>query len=111
LEIDDDATEMELVRGYFREKIAACDEDPDEACMFLPNPVAQVWLMEAIGKQMQTNKASTKLETLGIPELSAAKKKDAQRQDRRGWRWMGTEVPKNRKMTEYPYMINVKERW
>lgn len=110
LEIDDDATEMELVRGYFREKIAACNEDPNKASMFLPNPAAQVWLMEAIGEHMQTNKASTKLETLGIPELRACKHKDEDRHDRRGWRWKGTQSPRNATMTDYPYVVNLKER-
>jgi hypothetical protein len=109
-EVDDDATEMELVRGYFRNKIADCDKHPDKACIFLPNPVAQVLLEGATGEYLPTNKALTKLEMLGIPELSMTTKKDEQHHVRRGWRWMGADAPKGAKMIDYPYMVVIKER-
>jgi hypothetical protein len=111
-EIDDDATEMEAVRTYFRERIAAWRNDPDKVCIFLPNPAAQIWLEEAAGERHPTNKASTKLETLGIPELSKALKKEktGNRQvQRRGWRWKGLKAPKTVEMEDYPFAVSRKK--
>lgn len=112
-EIDDDAIETELVRNHFRDKIAACGKEPDRVCIFLPNPVPQIWLEEATGERLPTNKASTKLETLGIPELSKALKKEKQgkrQHQRRGWRWKGTKASKAADMKDYPYAVSRKER-
>ena len=100
--MDDDESEAKLVEAYFHERISRhCDADV--AVIFLPNPTTQVWLEEASNEHLVTNKASTKLEILGIQQLSLVKRKDQNGKSHRGWLWRGLQAPKNIKMKFFPF--------
>ena len=90
------------MEAYFHERISRSCE-PDVDVIFLPNPTAQVWLEEATNERMGTNKASTKLEILGIQQLSLAKRKDQDGKSQRGWLWRGLQAPKNTELKFFPF--------
>jgi hypothetical protein len=92
LELDDDASEAELVREYFRDALVFRGFDPERDRVFIPNAHALEWVNRALGESQPRNRASTKLKNLGISELRRDTSKDAHGHGRRGWRWTGSQA-------------------
>lgn len=88
-EMDDDRSEAELVADHFREELIQRGHDPDRDSVFIPSQVAADWLTAVTRTSSATNRATTHIEGLGIPELSRTKKAG-----RPGWRWLGASVGK-----------------
>jgi hypothetical protein len=88
-QLDDDDSEAQLVADYFREQLIMRSCDPDTARVFIANGFALVWVNRALGETKAKNKASTRLNDLGIPELRRGSAKDSRGHDYRGWHWTG----------------------
>jgi hypothetical protein len=86
--IDDDENEKDLVAGHFREQLVALHWNPDTDHVFIPTGIAAQWVEAATGEKRPTNRASSYLRALGVPELR--KSGDG---GRRGWRWRGAGCP------------------
>ena len=91
-ELDDDDSEADLVREYFRDALVFRGFDPERDRVFIPNAHALEWVNRALGENQARNRASTKLKNMGIPELRRVKPKDANGHGRRGWRWTGSQA-------------------
>lgn len=85
--IDDDESEKDLVADHFRERIRGLGYDPEGGTYFLHSSSVALWLEEATGEKRATNRASTFLGGLGIPELRRSSD-----DGRRGWRWTGPDT-------------------
>jgi hypothetical protein len=110
LEIDDDRAEAALVRDYFRQQISSALRpggsqkfSPDCDVIFLPNWIALDWLCNALDESMAANKASTKLDLLGISELRRGTGKDAKGNGCRGYVWTGSKAPKKQAAVPGPW--------
>jgi Bifunctional DNA primase/polymerase, N-terminal len=86
--VDDDDEERDIVAAVFRDRIRPSAGDPDKAHVFIPSWMASQWLQDATQEKRPTNRASSYLLGLGIPELR--KSSDG---GQRGWRWKGEGSP------------------
>jgi hypothetical protein len=91
--IDDDGAEEALVREAFREELRRRGHNPDTEAVFIPSGEAARIANEALGENRATNKASTHLATLAVPELRKSWKGTA-----RGWCWRGKEAQPSQAM-------------
>jgi hypothetical protein len=82
--VDDDDAEAALVRERFVAELRCRNIDPQTDAAFIPSALAALWLCEAAGEKMPTNRASAHLATLAIGELRKSSD-DGQR----GFRWQG----------------------
>jgi len=83
-EVDDDRNEADEVAWQFRDQLRRRGHDPDMDCFFILSGIAAEWLSNVSGKRWATNKATSHLKTLAIPELTVSKK-----DGRPGWCWRG----------------------
>jgi hypothetical protein len=108
--LDDDRAEADLVRQYFCQQISSTFRRgslkkfrPDFDVIFLPNWIALDWLCQALDEFLVANKASTKLELLGISELRRGSSKDPKGNGCRGYVWTGSKASKNQKAVSGPW--------
>lgn len=83
-EVDDDAAEADVVRSGFVAELKRHGHDPERGAVFIPAGEAARIVAEATGEKRATNKATTYLRMLAIPELRKSAESGA-----RGWRWVG----------------------
>jgi hypothetical protein len=112
-DFDDDRAEATLVRDYFRQQISSTYRpsvakkfNPDGDVIFLPNWVALDWLCNALDESMAANKASTKLDLLGISELRRGTGKDDKGNGCRGYVWTGSHAPKTKAAVSGPWPVS-----
>src|SRR5690606_20485831 len=67
--VDEDTEERDIVADHFRQKLTENKYNPERECLFLLTGVVASWVNEATNQKMPTNRASTYLAGLGIPEL------------------------------------------
>ncbi len=83
-EVDDDAAEADIVRAGFVEELKRRGHIPERVVVFVPSIEVARIVNDATGERRATNKVSTYLRTLNIPELRKSADDGA-----RGWRWTG----------------------
>ncbi len=88
-DVDDDATEADLVRERFLKELLAHNRQPDNAHVWIDCQMAARWCNEALGERRATQKATSYLETLAITELHRVRRSDL---GGRGWIWRGCKV-------------------
>jgi hypothetical protein len=89
-EVDDDATEAELVRQEFVALLTKKQHSPEHAVVWFDSKTAAFFCNRALSEKRPVNKASTYLRTLSIPELSPNKRPAW---GGRGWLWRGRSAP------------------
>ena len=62
---------------------------------FLPNSLIREWLFLATNERLAANRASTKLNTLGITQIRMGSRKDARGNGCRGWFWTGEQAKRD----------------
>ena len=88
-EADDDASEAELVRGYFVEELEDRSHDVKGDVVWIDSQTAAEWCNHALGDKRATNKATNYLRGLSIPELQYSRRGHG-----RGWIWRGSAAPR-----------------
>lgn len=86
-DMDADDEEQAIVADRFMAELRNLNLDPETWCVKIPVAVAAEWLNAALNERLQTNKASSRLKGLGIPNLS--KDRNA---SNRYWLWSGDRV-------------------
>jgi hypothetical protein len=103
--VDDDAGEAGIVRDAFYQELWAREHDPDADVVFIPSGEAAAIVNAATGERFPTNRASSYLATLAIPEL---KKSDRGAEaGGRGWLWTG----KHARPSTQAQVIKAKQQW
>jgi hypothetical protein len=95
--MDDDEETTNIVADYIRSKLESIRLDPDTSVVFIFNQQMFGWLIQATNEHQTSNKASTTLDGLGIPEL-----KRRRLAKNRGWIWRGKSAAKSAKVIIYP---------
>lgn len=103
--MDDDQETTNIVADYIRGKLESCVRDPDASVVFIHNQQMFGWLFQATGESQPSNKASTILEGMGIPELTRSRKPN-----QRGWIWRGKSAAKCAEPITYPCVEALQRR-
>jgi hypothetical protein len=82
--VDDDQEETALIREGFVAELRRRLHDPVTANVFIPSRIAADIVNAATGEKRPTNKATSYLKTLSLPEL-----RKSDRGEGRGWVWSG----------------------
>lgn len=85
--VDDDNEERDVVESYFAERLTERGHDPLRDAVFIPFIKVAEWLSVATGTRYPTNRASTYLCGLGIPQLKKSRTPKV-----KGWEWWGVEA-------------------
>lgn len=86
--VDDDTEERDVIADFIRDELMRNGWSPETEAVFMPSLLIAKWIGEATNqKALPTNRASSHLATLGIPELQKS------RRGKPGWVWRGKECP------------------
>ena len=84
--IDDDNSDRNTVRDFIRTQLEGLGHDPQKSLILIPSALMAEWASQATRTHYATNKASSFIGGLSIPELTKQDSKDM-----RGWLWIGPE--------------------
>jgi hypothetical protein len=95
-EVDDEASETDLVADHFRTELRQAGKDPEKCCVFWPTAQVAVWVTNAIGQKIAINKVTPYLKALQIAELSYLRLNGGP-----GWVWRGVKADRNEPATYF----------